>query len=172
MSFRIFAAGSDNFHYEKDGNIDKDTFETIKVLAILQSMEPTKAGAGQAAAEYVLPSAGITDLMEAMAAREFLHNLGNAVSFLAMCSGASDGWISVSARKSHILWPDTMGIARYNFSPGDDPGSEFIRLIAPPLKTTDMNNWGVLLVLSNVLAKFSQHIGESATPMINIQLSK
>jgi hypothetical protein len=172
MSFRIFAAGSEDFHFIKDDNIDQDSFDTIKTLAILQNMEPTKMGAVGAVAEKVLPSAGITDLMNSMAAMEFLHNLDNAVSFLAMCSGSSDGWISVSSTKRNYIFPNTSGFFRYNFLPGDSPGSEFIRGITPGLKNTEMNTWGVLFVLANVLSKFYNHIGDSGRPIINIQLSK
>ena len=110
--------------------------------------------------------------METMATMEFLHTLNNAVCFLAMRSGASDGWISVSCSESHVLWPDTKSFARYNFSPGDDPGAEFIKTIGPGLKATSMDNWGVLAALSIVLSKYSNQIGEDARPMINIMLDR
>jgi len=108
--------------------------------------------------------------MESMATQEFLHLLNDSVCFLAMCSGASDGWISVAGSESHLLWPDTKSFARYNFSPGDDPGAEFIKTIAPGLKETSLNTWGVLAALSIVLSKFSSAIGDDATPIINIFL--
>jgi|SRR5258707_10127224 len=170
MSFNVFAAGTDHFHYQKDGFIDGDTFTPLKVVAALRTMEPTKLGAADAYIGYKTP--GITDLIETMATIEFLHMLDNAVCFLAMCSEASDGWISVSTTKSHVLWPDTKGFAKYSFSPGDSPGAEFIQTIGKSLKDTDMDNWGVLAALSIVLSKFSDHIGEDARPMINISLDK
>ncbi|MEP7075025.1 MAG: hypothetical protein ABI878_04375 [Acidobacteriota bacterium] len=170
MGFRVFAAGTDHFHYERDGFPDGDTFEPMKVVSTLMTMEPNGFGVAGAAIDHYTP--GITDLMESMATIEFLHNLNNAVCFLAMCTGASDGWISVSSRHTHALWPDTMGFAHYAFSPGDNPGAEFIRLIAPGLKETGMNNWGTLAALGMVLARYSNQIGEDARPIINFQLTK
>ena len=76
-----------------------------------------------------------------------------------------DGWISLSCSESHVLWPDTKSFARYNFSPGDDPGAEFMKAIGPGLKATSMDNWGVLAALSIVLAKYSNQIGEDASQL-------
>lgn len=170
MGFDVFAAGSGKFHYKKKGFVDADTFEPMKIVSALMNMSPSALGAADAYIGYKTP--GITDLMGTMATMEFLHNLNNAVSFLAMCSGASDGWISVSTTQSHLLWPDTKSFGKYNFQPGDSPGAEFMKIIGPGLKETDMNNWGVLAALSLVLAKYSNHIGDDATPIINISLDK
>lgn len=170
MSFNVFAAGSKNFHYKKDGFIDGGDFVPMKVVSILMTMEPSALGATNAAISYATP--GITNLVEKMATMEFLHNLNNAVSFLAMCSGASDGWISLSCTETHLLWPDTKSFACYNFWPGDNPGAEFVRLIGPGLKQTSMDNWGVLAALSLVLAKYSNHIGSDDRPIINISLDR
>ncbi|MBX3289229.1 MAG: hypothetical protein KF855_07770 [Acidobacteria bacterium] len=171
MSFRIFAAGSNKFHFEQDKCIDDSDINMVELISKFQTMEPTWKGVGTTGADIVLPSKGIIDLMQTMATMEFLHNLSNAVSFLAMCSGSSDGWISVSARETHLLWPDTMAIAKYQFYPGNSPGTEFIKKISPVLKKTDMANWGVLRMLGIALGKYSNHIDSSATPMINIQLT-
>ena len=168
MGFNVFASGTGHLHYQKDNFIDGDTFTPIKVVSALMFMTPTKLGAVDAYIGYKQP--GITDLMESMATQEFLHLLNDSVCFLAMCSGASDGWISVAGSESHLLWPDTKSFARYNFSPGDDPGAEFIKTIAPGLKETSLNTWGVLAALSIVLSKFSSAIGDDATPIINIFL--
>jgi hypothetical protein len=168
MSFNVFAAGSGKFHYQKDGFIDGDSFTPMKVVNALMTMSPTALGAANAYIGYKTPGAG--DLVESIATREFLHLLNDSVCFLAMCSGASDGWISVASSESHILWPDTKAFAKYNFQPGDDPGAEFIKLIGPGLKETSLNNWGVLAALSIVLSKYSAHIGDDARPIINIFL--
>jgi hypothetical protein len=170
MSFNVFAAGSGHFHYQKDDFIDGSDFVPMKVVSTLMTMDPNPLGAANAAIGYKTP--GITDLMETMATMEFLHTLNDAVSFLAMCSGASDGWISLSCTKTHVLWPDTKSFARYNFQPGDDPGAEFMKIIGAGLKETSMNNWGVLAALSIVLAKYSASIGDDARPMINIMLDR
>lgn len=170
MSFSIFAAGSGNFHFQKDNCIDGDDLDTVDLISKFQGMEPTWMGAGSVAVDIAQPSAGIVDAMEAMATMEFLHMLSNAVCFLAMKGGASDGWIFVAARESHLLWPDTGGNGKYKFSPGISPGSEFIKKISPALKEADMANWGVLRMLALVLAKYDAHISDSARPIINIEL--
>lgn len=171
MSFKIFAAGSPEFHFSKDDCIDDSELDMVDLLGKLQTMEPTWIGAGSTAIDILQPSAGIIDLMKTMATMEFLHNLSNAVCFLAMCSGSSNGWISVSAVEKHLLWPDTGGVKTYKFDPGDSPGTEFIKKIGPALKAADMANWGVLRMLGLVIAKFSNEIDSNATPMLNIQLT-
>jgi hypothetical protein len=171
MSFRTFAAGGDDFHFERDNCIDQDFFDGIDIIHKLSTMDPSLRGAGEMAAGEVLPSApSAVDAIVRLAEIEFLHNLNNAVSFLAMRAGAGNGWISLSTRQSHLLWPDTVTFSRYDFSPGNNPGAEFIRLIVPKLEETDMNNWGVLRMIGGVLAIYDQR--SSGTPMINIQLSK
>jgi len=171
MGFTIFAAGSGKFHYKKENCIDDSAFDTIDLLAKLQGMEPSWMGAGATAVDIAQPSAGIVDLMKTMATMEFLHNLSNAVCFLAMKAQSADGWISVLATQSHLLWPDTGGNATYRFAPGNSPGAEFVKKISPALKEADMANWGVLRMLGMVLAKYSSHIDDNAKPIINIQLS-
>ena len=170
MSFSIFASGTNNFHFEKDNCIDDDDIDMVDLISKFQGMEPTWMGAGEVAVDIAQPSAGIMDLMQAMATMEFLHMLSNTVCFLAMKGGASDGWIFVAAREEHLLWPDTGGNGKYSFYPGDSPGTEFIKKIAPALKEADMANWGVLRMLALVLAKFDNHIPDSARPIINIEL--
>lgn len=170
MSFRIFAAGSEKFNYVKDRCIEQSDFEPIKVAEILRSMELSKTGAAGAVIDH--QAKGIADLAGAVANRVFLHNLSTAVGILAMCDGAGEGWISVSARETSVLWPDTVRFSKYDFSPGDSPGAEFIAKIGPSLKDTDLNDWGVLCMLSIVISSYSVHIGGTGRPMLNIQLTK
>lgn len=168
MGFNIFASGTGKFHYQRDGFVDGDTFAPMKVVSELMTMGLNPEGVTTTVIGHYQP--GITDLAEGMATLEFLHLLNDSVGFLAMCSGSSDGWISVAGTQTHLLWPDTKSFARYNFTPGDDPGAEFIKLIGPGLKETGLNTWGVLAGLSIVLSKFYQAIGDDATPIINIFL--
>lgn len=172
MSFNIFASGSESFNYKQPNCIDKSSFDMAKILEKLAVMEPTKMGVFSTGVDIVQPSAGLSDLVETLGTIELLHSLSNAVSFLAMCSDAANGWIFVSSTKSRIYWTDIKSNAKYNFSPGDSPGSEFIRKIGPALKETDMDNWGVLFQLVMALGKYSNHIGETGRPMINIFLDK
>jgi hypothetical protein len=108
--------------------------------------------------------------MIALATREMLHNLSNAVCFLAM-KNTSDGWIYVNATEKNTLWADTCRSATYKFSPGDSPGAEFVKKIGPCLKDTDLDNFGVLQHLSIALSRYSNHIDDSATPKISISLT-
>jgi hypothetical protein len=170
MGFRIFAAGTRDFHYTRDNCIDDSDIDMVDLMSKLQTMEPSRAGVISTAIDIAQPSAGILDLMQTMATMEFLHLLNNAVSFLAMKPQASNGWIFVSARESHVLWPDTGGNGEYRFDPGENPGYEFMRAVGPALREADMANWGVLRELALCLTRFDSHIG-NGRPCITIQLS-
>ncbi len=171
MSFSILANGSNGYHYSNDKCLDDSAFDDMDLLSKLQTMEPSWMGAASTAIDIAQPSAGIIDLMKAMATMEFVHNLSNAVCFLAMCSGASQGKISLSAIESNVLWANTGGTAEYCFDPGHSPGAEFIKKISPALKKADMANWGVLRMITFVLAQYRSKIDDNDTPRINIQLS-
>jgi hypothetical protein len=110
--------------------------------------------------------------MGGVACYEFLHLLQTSVDLLAMCSSASEGWISVSSTNKHLLWVDTVRFAKYGFSPGTNPGAEFVKAITQSLKDTGLNTWGVLRGLTTVLTKFHSKIGDSTKPAINISLTK
>jgi hypothetical protein len=174
MSFDIFAAGTDNFHYKRNGCEDGSTFEAMKIITILQSLDVSSmahlaiTGTG-GVIDYKAP--GITDLLIAHAEREMLHNLSNAVCFLAMNPNSSDGWIYVNATETHTFWADTARAAKYSFSPGDSPGAEFVSSIVNCLKDTDLTNFGVLQHMAVVLTRFSQHIDETMPPKISITLT-
>ena len=172
--FDIFAAGTGNFHYERKGCEDGSTFEVIKVITILQSLDVGSLGrAGIAGvgggADYVAP--GITDVLMTYAMKEMLHNISNAVCIMAMNSNSSSGWIYVDATEKNTFWADTKRSAKYKFSPGNSPGAEFIMTIAPCLKDTGLGNFGVLQHLSAALSKFANKIDDSTPPQINISLT-
>ncbi|MBK7707425.1 MAG: hypothetical protein IPN69_17980 [Acidobacteria bacterium] len=172
MSFNIFAAGSRGFQYTRENYPDDDVFEAASILSALRSGGPTALGVAEGVADYVVPSEGsaILDGVQAVAQITFLHTLCGAVDQLAMCSGANRGWISVAPRQTHALWPDTNRFARYDFSPGREPGAEFMRCILPILEATGMANYGVLMAMSLALSGYRSHIGSSGTPMIQIEL--
>src|SRR5262245_2102537 len=132
MSFKIFASGTGSFNYTQDKCIEGSDFELVKILGIMQQMQFTQLGTLAAEIEHKTP--GITDLVEGIANREFVHNLKNAVDTLALNSNASDGWISVSITKKNIIMSDTIRIATYKFKPGTNPGKEFVDKIFQPLK--------------------------------------
>lgn len=126
MSFRVFAAGSDHFNFERDNNPDMDIFEAAAVASALRAVgSPTARGVAEGVADYEVPSdaSAFREGVAAIAQMQFLHLLKNSVDFLAMCTGVGEGaWISVAPVQSHILWPDTAAFARYDFTPGDNPG--------------------------------------------------
>lgn len=174
MGFDIFAAGTNNFHYKREGCEDGSTFEAMKVITCLQGLDiQSLAHAGitgtGAAIDYVAP--GITDLMISLAEREMLHNLSNAVCLLAMNPNTSDGWISVNAYQVNLILPNKSCGATYGFSPCDSPAAEFIDTIKNCLKKTDLTNFGVLQHLSVLLTRFEQHIDDSMTPKLSITLT-
>jgi hypothetical protein len=171
MSFRIHAAGSGGFRYSRSNCVDEGVFTAAAIMAAMQGFEPSRAGAVQAAADQVLPSAPNAFEFAAQAARiEMLHTLDMGVTRLAMCTGWG-GWISVSARQTHALWPDTSRFARYDFSSGDSPGSDFVQRILPALRETDMMNFGVLAQLSNACSSYADYLDGSGTPMLLIELT-
>jgi hypothetical protein len=173
MSFRIHAAGSGGFRHSRSNCVDEGVFTAAAIMAAMQGFEPSRAGAVQAAADQVLPSAPNAFQFAAQAARiEMLNTLDIGVSSLATGTGAG-GWIAVSPRQTHALWPDTSRFARYDFLPGDSPGFEFVQRILPALRETDMMNFGVLAQLSNACNLYAAYLDENgpATPMLLIELT-
>jgi hypothetical protein len=191
MSFNTFAYGSPSFHYQRNNNVEGDEFNALKLLATLASMRPGRGefipgNAGRTVGKALgsraiglggsfLPSADTAGGAMALASREFLDMLVNTVSLLAISPGAGgDGAkIIVTSRNHHALWPTTVGFASYNFVPGDDPGTEFVRAIAQSLKETGLNHWGVLRSLVLVLSQYSNQIADTnTTPFVSIELDK
>jgi len=170
MSFRIFAAGSDHFHYENNNNYDGSELDAALVVSKLMTASPNAIGAVGAGVDIYGPSVSITDGANALARIEMIHLLDTTVSSIAM-RPTDGGSLFVSCRTTHVLWPDTMAAANYRFSPGDSPGLEFFRAIKPALIETDLNTWGVLLALVRVMAKFDQKLGDSTTPRLLVQIT-
>lgn len=174
MSFNIFAAGVRGYQFTRENFPDSGVFEAASVLSALRSGGPSARGVAEGVADYVIPSEGGAEMtgVEAVAQLTFLHTLCGAVDQLAACSGSSNGWITVAPRQGHTLWPDTSRYSRYDFTPGNDPGREFVARILPALEATDMANYGVLMAMSLALSGYRSHIGSSGTPMIQIELWK
>jgi hypothetical protein len=129
-------------------------------------------GVASGVADYVLPSASEADGMRAIAGLTFLHLVTEGVDAIAISANTTRGWIAVSCEKRHLLWPSTMGFARYDFNPGDSPGSEFVHRITPALVSADFNYYGVLREISNVLSRYQDTLTQSDTAMLMIQLWK
>jgi hypothetical protein len=179
MGFSMFAVAQD-FRYDRDDILDGDDFDSIKILAVLQSIEPINKDSWLtninmsyvgAAADKYQPSAGMVDLAGGIAAMEFLHLLKNAIDCLAMCD-SENGSIAVSCRQTHTFWADDVRFAKFYFSTSSDPGTDFMRTIKSALVDTSLNNWGVLRALTGVLSSYYEYIGQAGTPKIIIYLTK
>lgn len=174
MSFNISAFGVAHgkpFHFNRDDCIDGDDFNIANLIATLQGLTPSSAGLVAAGIEHNLPGSG-ADAMGVIAQIEFLHVLKNCVDSLAMCDDAGNGWICVSSIEKRFILSDNFGFGKYEFDPGDDPGTEFMKIIGPGLANCGMDNWGVLRILVIVLTRYSDVLGQSGKPVLNIQLSK
>lgn len=177
MSFNIFASGVANgqaFHYYRENCIDGDDFVVVELVATLSSMQQNAIGVAQSSAETIISKllpGSAPDGMGTIAFLEFLHVLKNQIDSLAMCDGASNGRITVFSKDSGIF-TDKYGNATYEFYPGRDPGTEFVRAIGKCLEDTDMNNWGVMRALVIVLTQYSNQLGQSGKPNLMIQLDK
>jgi hypothetical protein len=171
MSFRIFAAGS-GFHFVKDSLEDGSSFDLMKTISILSTMEPSGTGVATALVDKLFQSAGVPELVEAIATMELLQSLCDAVDLLSIKAG--DGaFISVFAKKRRLILSDVTTFSNYQFSPGDSPGKEFIQHIGKGLEKTDLGNWGVLAALVVVMAKYSDFISDKDVPvMLHFELTK
>ncbi|HRH42128.1 MAG TPA: hypothetical protein PKY82_10820 [Pyrinomonadaceae bacterium] len=178
MSFSIWASGVANgkpFHYYREDCIDGDDFIIANLINDLQNMSPSSIGLAQAAVEKVIPnfySGGDSYAMGTLVFLELLGVLKNQIDSLAMCDNAANGRISVFTKQKHTFWADDLGNGTYYFSPGNDPGTEFVKAIGACLEKTDMNNWGVLRAMIIVLTLYSDAVGQSGKPMLTIQLEK
>jgi hypothetical protein len=172
MTFRIFAAGSGGFHFVKDSLEDGSTFELMKIISILSTMEPNGTGVATALVDKLFQSAGVPELVEAIATMELLQSLCDAVDLLSIKAG-DNAFISVFTRKPQLIWSDITTFSNYQFIPGDSPGKEFIQRIGKGLEDTDLDNFGVLAGLVVVMAKYSDFIGVKDVPvMLRFELTK
>ncbi len=171
MSFDIFCAGTPKFNYEKKNCLDQSDFDTADLISKFQSLDGTAMGVVATAANIGLPSAGMKDASTAYATMQTVHLLSSAVNFVALEAVGTDGWIFVMCRQKHWMWPDTCAAAKYSFSPGDNPGTEFIKAVAPALKATGLDNWGVLLQMAKAISQFSTKVNGARKPMLSIDLT-
>lgn len=176
MSFSIHAAGvgrGGGFVYTRRNCADGDIFEAAAIMSALRSSSPTRVGAAEGVASYTVPSESSArmDGIRGIARMEFIHLLQNGVGMLASCEGARQGWLSVTANQSHIAWPATNRIARYNFLPGVNSACEFMQTMMPVLTGTEMNNYGVLRGLAMALNGYYYNIGTTGRPMLLVQLN-
>ncbi|MEP6849920.1 MAG: hypothetical protein ABI999_13770 [Acidobacteriota bacterium] len=173
MSFKINANGTKGFHYARAENPDENLFITADIISAMGSVSgPNLKGLGGGGADYVLPSIDGTtrDAISSYAKLGFTYALTTAVNRLAAFRSAAQGSIAVSATQSKLLG-DKMGFARYAFSPGIQPGLEFVQIIAPTLETTGLNHYGSLRALTDILNKYYDFLDdEKDRPVILIEI--
>jgi hypothetical protein len=170
MSFRIFASGTRGFRESRDNNPDEDIFQAAAVISAINSSGPTVGGVVDGVRDYQGGS-DVLDQARSLARASFAYQLRSAVDSLAMCQGAANGWISVYAVRRHLLWPDTNSHTCYRFAPGEDPGSEFIRMILPGLTSTGFNHYGSFRAMALMIARYNDRIGNVGTPILRLELS-
>ncbi len=193
MSFNISARGVGHigrdkkfFQYDQRECIDGDDFETMQLVADISKIKPTIEGIKDAVKDKIkdeakdklkekfFPTPSIIDATSALGRMILIRTLVTQIAFLAMHSIYSrkhEAYIFITARKSNLLFPDDYEVAKYIFD-RHDPGTEFIKKIAPALKKTDMNNYGVLREFISVFKNYDEMISRNQTPQLMIEVWK
>jgi hypothetical protein len=144
----------------------------MKTISILSTMEPNGTGVTTALVDKLFQSAGVPELVEAIATIELLQSVCDAVDLLSIKADDS-AFISVFSKKPRLILSDITTCSNYQFIPGDSPGKEFIQRIGKGLEETDLDNFGVLAALVVVMAKYSDFIdGKDVPVMLRFELSK
>lgn len=178
MSFRIWACGLRGknssgesrglFHYMKDNCLDQSDFEPNKILSAIPS-SPDASGVAEkivGSPESHIGAAEVAGVMK-MAEMEFAHLVISGVNLLAMHGSGGD--ISVYCYESKWYWADANSFVDVQLW-GNDPGREFLRRIGPGLKSTDLNNFGVLAQIAIVLSKYETKLPDSAECHLRIEI--
>lgn len=176
MSFKILATGSGNFHYREQEVVEQEDFELITAIHDMRAVKPETTELIKTAVEKILPSApappSAIDAAGILGVTIFASLLAEVMDLLAT-RGTSEKSVSVGTREASLLWADTVGFRKYGFTPGTEPGIEFLRAVYPILEKTNLNNWSVLRMLAIILSKYDDHLAASGgTPNILIQINK
>ena len=169
MGFNVFASGVGKFHYSKDNCIDLIDFDPPTLLALVPS-SPSWGGVAKTllgTPESQLQSATVKAWSK-MGEIVFVHNITDGIELLSM---SGSGKITLRCDEENLLLPNTSGFVIFDFAASSNPGSDFIKAIAPVLKKTGLNNFGVLLQISIVLSKFQSSLPSSTPPYLNIWVS-
>lgn len=168
MSFKINANGTKGFHYARAENPDENLFTAADIISAMGSVSgPNLKGLDGGVADYFSPSIDGTtrDAISSYAKLGFTYALTTAVNRLAAFRFAARGSIGVSVTRSKLLG-DKMEFARYTFTPGIQPGLEFVRTIAPTLETTGLNHYGSLRALTDILNKYYAFLDDEKDPPV------
>ncbi len=173
MSFNANASGTRGFRFSSHNNPDENIFTAADIISAVSSVSgPNLKGIGEGVADYTLPSIDDTtrSAINSFARIGFLSALVTAVSRLATIRFGSQGSIGISAHRSKLLG-ENIEFARYSFSPGIQPGIEFVQATFPALDETGLNHYGTLRVLAQILNKYYDFIDdEKDKPVLLIEI--
>ena len=170
MSFKVFAFGAPNFHYLKQECLDESDLDTIKFLYDLSSFSPPYKGAAiQYVGDNIIPQKGVADIAANIGYMELSHLLCECIDFLAIQADQAS-CISVYTQNPHFLWTTTNSYGEYRFSPGDNPGLEFIKAIYKGIKNNDMLSLGVIKQIIAVIASYGDYCQNLNEKSNNIRL--
>lgn len=155
MSFRIFASGTGQFHYERNSADEGDVYELGSALANLQSLP------GSNLPDYVIGEAGdavspdspLQQGLNAIGSNLAVHQIRNAVTMLAVNLRTVE--IHVSARNPGVF-VDTVRNAEMTIDNRvGNPTELFLRRVTPALEAVGLNRFTVLLKISEAISLFS-----------------
>ena len=172
MSFRIFAAGTGNFHYTRNGLDFGDVYDVADGLSRIASVT---GGARSAATGIVTdaatPTSGVRQALNAYGQIEGLHLLHDSVEMMVVDMGSVQ--VMVYARQARTFWVDNTAVATVMLAnDDDDPAVTFLRRVNPVLAETEMNTFGVLAAIAGVMTRFSTEgaRADNGRCMLNIQI--
>lgn len=178
MGFSIWASGlrgknssgesRDVFHYNKKDCLDQGDFEPNTLLSMIPS-SPDAAGIAEkvvGSPESHIGGAEVAGIMK-IAELEFAHLVKTCVDLLAM-HGRS-GSISLYCYQEKWYWADSNSFVNVHLF-GNDPGRDFLRQIGPGLKSTGLNNFGVLAQIALCLSAYERKLPDSATAHLRMEI--
>lgn len=172
MTFRIFAAGTGHFHYERNGLDFGDVYDVGSVLSQMQDLASGgPAGWAQGQATGAVTPDSLQAALNTLGLLIGAHLLRESVEYMIVERGEVD--VSVYARQARTFWVDNAQFTRMHLTADDDsPARTFFRRVNPVLAETEMNTFGVLAGMAAAITQFSIDGGSGANgvTMLNIQL--
>jgi hypothetical protein len=159
MGFRIFVVGSGGFSHARPNVPYGDEWN----LSWVERQILGRTGIRHRSAT----GAGTIHAVRAMSRIVQVHLLVDAIAMLMV--NHQDGILNVHIRHEHLIGPDTSGFLRLALT-GPDPGW-ITRDLCRFLDRYDMNQWGVMIEILDVLTRFDAHYAGGSGYMINISLS-
>ncbi len=171
MPFRIFAAGTGNFHFSRTNLDFGDVYDTASAMSQMQDLATGGVGgwAQGRGTDQVTPNPQQSAL-DAMGRIIGTHLLRDSVTLMVAQMGSVE--VSVYARQTRTLWVDNTQFARVFLATDDDvPAGTFFRRVNPVLTETEMNTFGVLAAMAHAITQFTiDGRASNGVTMLNIQL--